>query len=121
MGWKEYLAQRHVRYTFEEFGCPEFWVEMRGLESFSHGQSLELAEKLRNASDEDTVEESHKLLAMLIKDWNLTDPETGEPLPIPKEDRSSLLKIPHEFVLKLDEWVAERMNPEAAVPTPRES
>ena len=122
MGWKEYLAQRRKRYTFEELECPDFWIEMRGLESFSHGESIEIAARMQDLSDDDeTLKASHELLAKVITGWNLTDPETDEVLPLPREDISSLLKLPNEFIIKMNEWVAERMNPEEAVPPKSES
>lgn len=116
MGWKEYLAQRCRKYTFEEIGLPEFYVKLRGLESFPHGESLKMAEEMRNMSDEEATRASHELLKKMIVEWNFTDPETDEPLPLPREDIEALLKLPNEIIIKINEWVGERMNPENVVP-----
>jgi hypothetical protein len=116
MGWKDYLAKKSRVYTFEDFGCPDFWVKMRGLESFTHGESLQMMKEMENLSDEESVEASHNLFKKLVIDWNLTDPETDEPLPLPKVDTESLLRLPNEFIVQMNKWAAEGLNVDAAVP-----
>lgn len=121
MGWKEYLAKRRRRHTFDELGCSDFWVELRGLESFTHGESLEMMKQMDELSDSETIDATHKLFQKIIVDWNLTDPETDEPLPIPKKDPESLLRLPNEFIIQMNRWAAEGLNPEEQVPPPSET
>uniref|UniRef100_A0A6H1ZRZ9 Uncharacterized protein n=1 Tax=viral metagenome TaxID=1070528 RepID=A0A6H1ZRZ9_9ZZZZ len=43
----------------------------------------------------------------MIEDWNLTDPETDAPLPTPKQDFSSLEKLPQDILWMLKEKLME--------------
>lgn len=50
------------------------------------------------------VEQNEKLVARLITSWNLEDPETGDPLELPKNDPESLSKAPSVVGRVLDEY-----------------
>jgi len=119
MGWREYLESRRKRYTFEDLGCPDFWVELRPLLTFPYGEIKDLiaAAACPLASEEDTeaaIEVAEKLLVNCIVDWNLPDPETGAILPLPKQDMSVLKRSPGEFIFSMQKWLIEEAS--TAVP-----
>jgi len=104
MGWEDYLKSRAKRFTFADFGCPDFWVELRPLLSFPYGE----AKRLMSLAAEEapaTIEAAEALLAKCIIDWNLTHPETGELLALPSTDKSVLENLPGEFVLQMQRWL----------------
>lgn len=126
MSWKEYKKKLGVKHTFEEFGCKEFWVKLRRVDSFSYGEAREgggmTPEDIEEAkTDPKKAEEARdRMEADLIRcimDWHITDPtiqgekgisdeEKAKSMPIPTEDDlTSLKKLPSEFVIAMIEMV----------------
>jgi len=89
MTWENYRKQRVKRFTFEKFGCPEFWVDLRSLSALSWGE----AKKFQNldVADAEALAQSEEILIWAIQDWYILDPTTEDtPLPLPRQDRSVL-------------------------------
>jgi len=109
MAWDEYRKQKVRRYTFEEFGCPEFWVELKSLSQLSWGQAKKFQEM--DVSDPVAIAQGEEILIWAIQDWYILDPTVeGEVLlPLPKDDPKSLDKLPTEFVSQMHSWIAEAM------------
>jgi len=115
MGWEAYRKKRVVRHDFGEQGCGEFWVDLLSMDGLPYGES----KKFRNLdmASEQGMRESEKILAGHIVNWSLTDPETGEPLPVPtKKDPSPLDKLPSEFILLMFRWMGEDSKAAQLVP-----
>ena len=116
MGWNEYRKKQIVHHTFAEFGCEEFWVDLRKVDSFSYGEGKK---KIGLAFDADKLlsdpklaeqvrKENEGLLIDCIKAWHFEHPETGEELPLPTaEDVSSLDLLPMEFIAQMHIWLQE--------------
>ena len=125
MGWKEYQEQITEPHDFGEFGCPDFKVDLRRVDSFPYGemkaytaQASELKKIAKRAASEDdgiTDEEAFasaaaindQVLVKCVARWNIPHPDTGEILPLPSEDISSLDVLPSEFVARLHIWLQE--------------
>jgi len=116
MGWDDYYKRSAKRYSFDELGCPDFWVEMRSLLSFPYGETKKLMAAATLENPEDAIRVTEELLSRCIVDWNLTDPKTGIVLPLPEHDRASFSKIPSEFFFKMQQWLIEEAT--VAVPAP---
>jgi len=116
MSWEEYLKSRAKRFTFVDFGCPDFWVELRLLASFPYGEAKRLM-ALATEETEATVEMAEDLLVRCILDWNLTHPQTGKPLELPSVDKSVLEVLPSEFVLQMQRWLIEEAGLEVPLET----
>lgn len=120
MGWKEFYTQQTRKFVFDELGCPDFWVRMKVMAAYPYGKSIEdgalideLAEQLEGEKVSLSLvakqaDISDQMMVSLLVEWNLTDPETDEPLPLPtKEDTQSLRVLPNAFIALLNEWAAE--------------
>lgn len=130
MSWKEYNEKRSVKHDFSEFGCKDFWVKLRRVDSYAYGETKdadsmtpeelkkaveeakkdkEKARELRNRNDRELTE--------CIVEWNITDPtiqddpevskeEKEAPMSLPTEDDfTSLEKLPLEFIVAMMEWI----------------
>ena len=126
MGWKEYQEKLGVRHTFTKFGCKEFWVELRRLDSLPYGETrqaggttpeeLEEAKSDPKKADELRDKFEHDLVGSVM-DWHITDPtiqdkpgisdeDKGKSMPIPTADNiTPLTKLPLEFVVQMMEWL----------------
>ena len=126
MGWKEYKEKQGITHDFGEFGCKEFWVKLRRLDSFPYGETRktegmtgEDLERVRNDPKlaEESRDKMERDLGECVLDWNLTDPMVQEDvgvsdeercavLPIPsKDDVTSFTKLPTEFIVAMLDWV----------------
>ncbi len=100
-GW---FKPKTVRVTFEKVGYPQFYVDIIKPSSYLYGDVVAF-EGIGPGSPREEVEVA---LSRVIADWNLTDPRTGEPLPVPSpEDPSPLLALPISFLLVIQEATAE--------------
>ena len=125
MGWKEYKEKLGVKHNFAQFGCKDFWVILRRLDSYPYGEAKESraapvdideltgnpekAEKVRKEIEEQLID--------CILDWHITDPDTPEDvsdeerarsMPIPtKGDLTSLDKLPSEFIAAMFIWLRD--------------
>ena len=122
MGWKEYQAQLTEAHDFGEFGCPDFEVALRRIDSFPYGemkaytsQAAKVAEVSKLAPEDPenvasfvaAAELNDEVLVKCIARWNIPHPETGEMLPLPSEDSASLDVLPSEFVAQMHIWLQE--------------
>ena len=121
MSWKEFFTGQTRKFTFDDLDCPEFWIRMKVMGAYPYGKNIEdgaLIEKLEKEQKESdgvslavitqqaTI--SDRMLAGLIVEWNLTHPETDDPLPLPTvEDNSSLRVLPLAFITAINEWAAD--------------
>lgn len=129
MGWKEYQAKQSVRHTFDELGCPDFYVDLRRVDAFPYGYVKEYGksdtidpETATREEIEAQLETNDEILAMCIADWNITHPETNESLPVPtSKDWSSLDALPSEFVAQMHEWLGEDSELSQRVPRSSET
>ena len=125
MGWKEYQEKLGVKHNFAKFGCKEFWVTLRRLDSFPYGETREAKgisvdetdALLKNpARAEEARKEIEKQLIDCILDWHITDPddsagaddEKGKSMPLPTmENITPLTKLPTEFIVAMFEWLRD--------------
>ncbi len=113
MGWKEYQAQLTETHNFDEFGCPDFEVDLRRIDSFPYGEMkayTSQASELSTGSVLDlaaAAEINDEVLVKCIAAWSIPHPETGEELPLPSEDIASLDVLPSEFVARMHIWLQE--------------
>jgi len=119
MSWKNY--ENTVRHDFDEFSCPEFWVELVRLDSMPYGDAkdyINQAQEIANIEDEedqtvasfktgeDGLNVNDRTLIRCISEWYFTDPDTGEDLPVPTfEDPGSLDRLPTEFITRMHQWM----------------
>ncbi len=118
--WEMYYRKSAVKHTFPM--APQFWVRLRRLSSLPYGESRRMfslpiigLRRDPDMLDEETLdklrtlmEEDDRTLAKLIVDWNLTDPRSGELLPLPTpEDTSPLYALPREFVDQMQTWLRQ--------------
>lgn len=71
-----------------------FWIEVIKAESLS-GRVIRELESLQDKVSINTIESAY---SKLIVNWNITDPDTGEPLKSPREDPEELYKLPMEVI-----------------------
>lgn len=94
------------RISFKELGYSQFWVEIIEPGSYLYGDTVRY-ESLNPDSDRHEIEVE---LARLIANWNLTDPTTGESLPLPTaEDTTPLYRLPLMFIGAMQEAVGLRL------------
>jgi len=86
--WKQFVERMKFRIELDEFGLKGKWVEALPVQALPYATIRSLPD---NPEDDSSFLD---LLKQTIIDWNLEDPETGEKLPIPKEDENSILKLP---------------------------
>ncbi len=124
MGWKEYQEKIGVKHNFGKYGCEDFWVMLRRLDSFPYGETRGgegmTAEDLEEAkvNPKKAAEARDKMEADLIGcilDWHIADPtiqddkdvsakEKARSMPLPTiEDLSPLTKLPTEFIVYMIE------------------
>lgn len=123
MSWETYRKNKTKEYTFESIGAPDFWVKMISMDTMRYGESKELREDTEKIQEEssDDDELMRKLLSRYIIAWNLTDPDTDEPMPVPSKDISALDKLPMDFIAQLNLWLEENSALKEMVPNARES
>ena len=128
MGWKEYKEKLGVKHTFEQFGCKDFWVKLRRLDSFPYGKSkksssVSQGQLTEAASDPKKIEEYRKeiedQLIVCILDWHIPDPTIQDNASVSDEDKAksmpppvsddvtSLDKLPSEFIGAMFIWLRE--------------
>jgi len=90
-GW---FVPKTRRISFEELGYAQFWIEVKEMGSLLFDETL-IFEGLEESSSEEVM----AALAMVIYDWNLTDPETGKKLAVPtRKAPESLHRLPTSFL-----------------------
>lgn len=117
-GYKKRLKKSLVKTTLEELGLPEFSLTLRPPVARPWGETKRLgmtAAKVDEIDPLEAVELIERQVAENILEWNLTDPETDEPLPIPAEDPSVLERLPTEVLFFIQRKLREQF--EQAVPT----
>lgn len=113
MGWKEYQEQITEPHDFGEFGCPDFKVDLRRVDSFPYGEMkayTSQASQLAAGGESDltaAAKINDEVLVKCIARWNIPHPDTDEVLPLPSKDISSLDVLPSEFVARLHIWLQE--------------
>lgn len=130
MGWKEYKEKLGIKHNFAKFGCKDFWVKLRRIDSYAYGETKktdsmtpeELEKAVEEAKkDKRKAEElrrrNERDLVGCIMEWNITDPtiqddpdasreEKEAPMPLPTvDDVTSLEKLPLEFIVAMMEWL----------------
>lgn len=131
MGWKKYQETLSIKHDFSTFGCDDFWVKLRRLDSLPYGETREAggmtAEELEEAKRdpvkaEEARDKMESDLIGCIVDWYITDPTIQEdpdvsdedkkrPMPLPAaDDKTPLSKLPTEFVVAMIEWIADDSN-----------
>lgn len=106
MGW---FKPETFRVAFEELGYPQFWVDVKKPGSYLLGEADELAE---TDPEKITTGEVTKIFGTAIVGWNLLDPETDKPLPVPTpKDSKSILRVPNSF-LKYLQGVMNKLSEE---------
>jgi hypothetical protein len=132
MSWEKFYAQDAKTYSFESLGCPEFRVTMRDARALPYGRIRQIQrlateqERLQAAGEEvpdELIDRYMATLAGLIVYWNLTDPETKQPLPVPTpHDLSSFDRLPMAFIEALQGFMNSAMSSgdedDALVPQP---
>jgi len=137
VSWKEYQSKIGVKHNFAKFGCKEFWVKLRRLDSFSYGEakdnrgvsSDEVEELLKDPKRADEArDEVEEQLIGCIMDWHITDPtiqndkavsdeEKARSMPVPTEgDPTSLNKLPAEFIVFMFECLRDDSELAKSVP-----
>jgi len=104
--------------TLEELGLPDFWIKLRPPVGRPWGETKRLGMTAASREDIDPAEAIQlveRQVAESVLDWNLTDPETDEPLKTPSEDPSVLEHIPMEVIFFIQGKLREQF--EQAVPT----
>jgi len=129
MSWNEYREKLGITHDFGKFGCGDFWVKLRRIDSFSYGES----KKSSSAGGELTVDEiradpklieqqrskvEEELVGCILA-WHITDPtiqddpdasdeEKAMSLPLPTKDNvTSLDKLPSEFLGAMFIWLRD--------------
>ena len=126
MGWKEYQEKLGVKHNFAKYGCKDFWVMLRRLDSFPYGETREpggtTPEELEEAKGDPKKAEAARDrmesdLMGCIMDWHITDPtiqdkpgvseeEKARSMPLPTEgDLTPLKNLPTEFIVAMLEWI----------------
>ncbi len=127
MSWKEYKEKLGVKHNFAQFGCEDFWVVLRRLDSYPYGEAKEsratpvnVEELTKNPAEAEKVrKEIEDQLVDCILDWHIPDPTIQEredvsdedkaksmPLSM-KDDLTSLDKLPSEFIASMFIWLRE--------------
>lgn len=102
MGW--YKPRTVIRQMPEPFS--QFSVTFTSLDSVLYGKFMDI-QKAFAKTEEDPMA-IQQVMAMLVQDWNVTDPYTDEALPAPAKDGGqSIARLPIEFVVALTNLVAE--------------
>lgn len=129
MSWKEYKEKLGIKHTFEQFGCKDFWVKLRRLDSFPYGETRKSSGKSQEQIAQEVAEAPEKaeeyraeiegqLLDCLL-DWHITDPtaqgdlkvsdeDKAKSMPLPtREDMEPLNKLPSEFIAAMFIWLRD--------------
>jgi hypothetical protein len=110
MSWEDYKKRRKEetvrRITLEKFNMPEFWIELYNPGVFTSSELSKPTRQVAQALAKGKIESSIVMGAeiVLIKDWNLTHPETGEKLAIPtlKNNTTTVLPIEIQWFIKAE-------------------
>lgn len=128
--WEEYRKKANLKtFTLEQFGMKEMWFKVRDpgyltpeeIEALSeqHFETYEKAVEQLTVDYEKTKKINRQKLREIrravlteydckfLVEWNLTDPETNEPLKLPSEDFGSLSRIPIEILYFIKEKMLE--------------
>lgn len=115
MAW---YKQKTIEGDFEAEGYPDFKFTAVDVNSLLYGE-LEDLMALRNkatASDEASSDLIKELLHRLVIDWNLTDPETDEPLAPPAKDETTFRRLPMSFINHMITKILGEVEKEAVPP-----
>jgi hypothetical protein len=78
------------------------WADFAEMDSFTYGEAQDLRrryERLSKSEDPEKNEQAMKeLLGIMVPSWNITDPDTGEPLKSPKESKNAIDRLPMEVL-----------------------
>ena len=104
--WKKLYNAKRKKLSLESFDMEEFYIEIIPIVSYP--------QRVFNQAVEDDPEGGNAMFKLCIRDWNLTDPETDELLPLPKDDTDSIEKLPTLIVA----WLADEIRKfsEASLP-----
>jgi len=107
--WSDYRETRKVKFTFEEFGLDDLWVEVMPIATYGSHEMQRVAEF--------PEEEQHiEMFKLWIEDWNFPEEESDDILPIPREDEENrwMSIVPQEIQVNLITQIGaieeERMN-----------
>ncbi len=91
-----------IKVDFEDLGYSQFWVDVKKPGSLLYGEMLGL-DKL---GEDSPPKEVMGALALMIQDWNLTDPVTEEALSVPtQKDPTPLYRLPNAFLRLLQQRI----------------
>jgi hypothetical protein len=76
--WIKFNSHLRKRISLEKFGLPEMWVEIAPLVAYPQ----RIITRMTNENPDDAM----PMYKLCITNWNLTDMETDEPLPLPKDN-----------------------------------
>lgn len=109
--WSLFREANSHRYSFDKIGAPDFYVKMLHPGIIPYGKLLSLfPEGETGDSKEEDQKKSLSSLAYLIVEWNLTNPETDEPLEVPTEQNYGVLQLlPTAFMRMLFAWEGDLM------------
>ena len=104
------LPRSKRRITMEAVGSPEYWVEFRVIT----GMKFDDVKRLFGAAKEDAPPDEYiyDLFKNLVIDWNLPEEEGGEVMPLPREQSSSVGKLPNSYV----SYLVQEMSEDTGVP-----
>ncbi len=89
------LPELTKKITLDKVGAPEFWVEFRRIPAMTYQELMDF-----NAFGRATIPDEERVMkrfSMLILGWNIPDRETGDVLPLPSEEKETVLKLPAIF------------------------
>jgi hypothetical protein len=123
--WKKFLVNRRQKFTLEEFGLDEFWVEFVPITAYPRSVIKEISKDValvERPDDEEISEEEQEQVFVIHKycivGWNLTDPDIEDEdrvMPLPKDDITVLDKLPTDILIWLSKRIGE-VNEEANPP-----
>ena len=112
MVWEQIRLAKRVRIPLDEFGAPDFYVEILP----TAFQPPSLVERLSKIAD--PVQMQAAYMAACVVGWNLTD-ENGQPLPLPSEGNQWMEILPMALVVHIARRIAEIDQKEMEIPPTR--
>lgn len=104
--WDEYREKRKIRIDLGEIGLDGFWVVIKDPASYT----LPELKTYSGITPDAGPEELRKVLAHIIIDWNLTNPNNDKELPLPSKDPKSLDVLPVEIFNKVGEAITQALS-----------
>lgn len=100
------LPKQIARLTLGELGAPELWVEYRCVSGMPY---KEVYDTFHN-NESDQYVKTRGEFARLIADWNIPVEDDGEILPLPKDDPTSVDKVPMSYINYILSAIEEDQN-----------